>query len=498
MARTKGTTVKTRAQAKTKKKPPVKVLFVTGEAAPFIRSGGLGDVAGALPKALKNLDVETRVILPLYSDIPSKYTQTMKFLGRTYVRLGWRNQYVGIFEGVADGVTYYFIDNEYYFKRRGLYGAFDDGERFTFFCKAVLEALLIIDFDPAVIHCNDWHTALVPVFLDVYYRSCDKLRTVKTLFTIHNIEFQGKFDLSLASDVCGLPQEKLSLIEYDGCANFMKGAIECSNAVNTVSPTYAKEILEPFYSYRLDSILHDRSYKLSGILNGLDTDLYNPETDSSLFCNYNLASVEAKRTNKEELCRMLDLNYREDRPLLSIVSRLTTQKGLDLVLAVAEELLASDIQLVVLGSGEWRFESALKDLERRYGAKLRVIIQFSKDLASKLYAASDIFLMPSKFEPCGLSQMIAMRYGAVPVVRETGGLKDSVKQYDFALGTGTGFVFKKYDANEMLASIWQAVDAYYNDKKSWAKIVENDMSEKLDWAASAVEYKNLYEKITSE
>lgn len=503
MARTKGTTVKARGSQTAKKKAPLKktpakVLFVTGEAAPFIRSGGLGDVAGALPKALKNIDVETRVILPLYGDISSKYTQTMKFLGKTYVTMGWRNQYVGIYEGVADGVTYYFIDNEYYFKKPGLYGMKDDDERFIFFCKAVLEALLLIDFDPTVIHCNDWHTALVPVFLDVFYRSCDKLRNVKTLFTIHNIEFQGKFDLYSLSDFGGIPPEKLSLAEYDGCANFMKGGIECSNAVNTVSPTYAKEILEPFYSYGLESILHQRAYKISGILNGLDTELYNPETDTSLFCNYNLASVEAKRKNKEEVCRMLDLNYREDRPLLSVVSRLTTQKGLDLLLAVAEELLAGDIQLVVLGSGDWRFENALKDLEHRYGAKLRVIIQFSKDLASKLYGASDIFLMPSRFEPCGLSQMIAMRYGAVPVVRETGGLKDSVKPFDYHTGKGTGFLFKNYDANEMLTAIWKAVDTYYNDKTAWAKLIENDMSEKLDWSTSAVEYKNLYLKIMSE
>lgn len=489
MAKAKGNT-------KNDKKETVKnILFVTGEAAPFIRSGGLGDVAGALPKALKEEDVDARVILPLYSEIPSRYTNTMKFIGKTTVRLGWRNQYCGIFEGTADGVTYYFIDNEYYFKRRGLYGHPDDGERFTFFAKAVLETLLVIDFSPAVIHCNDWHTALVPVFLDVFYRSCDKLRMVKTLFTIHNIEFQGNFDLNLAGDILGLPYDKFPLVEYSGRTNFMKGAIECSNAVNTVSPTYAKEILDPFYSYGLESILHEREYKLCGILNGLDTEIYDPAIDAALFENYNAQTPEGKLENKKQICAMLDLNYRPDRPMLSIVSRLTTQKGLDLVLQVAEELLSADIQLVILGSGEWRFESAFKELESRYGAKLRVIIQFSKDIASKLYAASDIFLMPSRFEPCGLSQMIAMRYGSIPIVRETGGLKDSVKQYDAQTGEGTGFVFTGYNANEMLSTIWRAVDTYYNDKKAWSKLVDNAMNEKLDWSASAKEYKKLYEKL---
>lgn len=480
---------------KNKKEIVKNVLFVTGEASPFIRSGGLGDVAGALPKALKQENVDVRIILPLYSEIPSRYTDTMKFIGKTTVRLGWRNQYCGIFEGIADGVTYYFIDNEYYFRRRGLYGHIDDGERFTFFAKAVLESLLLIDFNPEIIHCNDWHTALVPVFLDVFYRSCEKLRNVKTLFTIHNIEFQGNFDMNLAGEILGLPYDKFQLVEYSGRTNFMKGAIECSNAVNTVSPTYAKEILDPFYSYGLESILHERAFKISGILNGLDTELYDPSKDSALFQNYDITTAEGKLENKKQICSMLDLNYREDRPLISIVSRLTTQKGLDLVLQVAEELLSADIQLVVLGSGEWRFESALKNLEARYGAKLKVIIQFSKDIASQLYAASDIFLMPSRFEPCGLSQMIAMRYGSVPVVRETGGLKDSVKQFDPQSGKGTGFVFKNYNANEMLSTIWKAVDTYYNDKNAWNTIVNNAMSAKLDWSASAKEYKNLYEKL---
>ena len=474
------------------------VLFVTGEAMPFIRSGGLGDVAGALPKALKKNDVETRVILPLYSDIPKKYKDTMKFIGHTYVQLGWRNQYCGVFEITSEGVTYYFIDNEYYFKRRSLYGHYDDAERFTFFSKAVLETILMIDFSPEVIHCNDWHTALVPLLLDVFYRDCDKLKNVKTILTIHNIEFQGNYDLNLAREICCLPEDKLNLIEYGGRCNFLKGGIECSNAVNTVSPTYAKELMDPFYAYGLEGILTARQYKLSGIINGLDLDVYNPASDPALFSNYDVRRMEAKLDNKKEICDMLGLEFKADRPMVVIVSRLTTQKGIDLLLQVAENVLEGDLQLVILGTGEWRFESALKDIEHRYGAKMRILINFSKDLSSKLYGAADIFLMPSKFEPCGLSQMIAMHYGAIPVVRETGGLKDTVIPYDPATGKGTGFTFYAYDANEMLAAIWRAVDVYFNDKAGWKQLMYNAMTADFGWDASAKEYVALYNKILND
>ena len=473
------------------------VLFVTGEAMPFIRSGGLGDVAGALPKALKKDGVETRVIMPLYSDISKRYRDTMKFIGHTYVQLGWRNQYCGVFEGIAEGVTYYFIDNEYYFKRRSLYGHYDDAERFTFFSKAVLETLMMIDFAPDIIHCNDWHTALVPLMLDVFYRSCDKLKNVKTLLTIHNIEFQGNYDLDLAREICCIPEDKLNLIEYGGRCNFLKGGIECSNAVNTVSPTYAEEILDPFYAYGLEGILNARKSKLSGIINGLDLDVYNPETDPALFSTFSVRNIEGKADNKKEVCTMLGLEYKADRPFITIVSRLTTQKGIDLLLQVAEQLLEGDIQLVILGTGEWRFESALKDLEHRYGAKMRIIINFNKDLSEKLYGAADIFLMPSKCEPCGLSQMIAMHYGAVPVVRATGGLKDTVIPYDY-MGKGTGFTFVDYTANEFISAIWRAVDAYYNDKAGWKQLIYNGMTADFSWDASAVKYIELYNKIMKE
>ena len=470
-----------------------RVLFATGEAMPFLRSGGLGDVAGALPQALRKEGVDCRVIMPLYSNIPTDYTDTMRFVGRTYVNLGWRTQYCGIFQSAAGGVTYYFVDNEYYFRRNTMYGQYDDAERFAFFSKAVLEALSIIDFAPQIIHCNDWHTAMIPVFLDVFYRGVDKLAGVKTVFTIHNIEFQGKYDIALAREICALPDESIPLVEYGGALNFLKGGIECANAVTTVSPTYAHELQDPFYAYDLDSILKSRKYKISGIINGIETDLYNPATDSALFVPFDATCPEKRADNKKALCEMLDLNYRADRPLISMISRLTTQKGLDLVLAVAEELLAADIQLVILGTGEWRFENGFKELERRYSAKMRVIINFSKDLAGKLYGSSDMFLMPSKFEPCGLSQMIAMRYGAVPIVRETGGLKDSVSPYNPTTKEGLGFTFYAYNAHEMLGAIWRAVDMYYNDKENWQQNIRNDMATDFSWAVSAAKYADLYE-----
>lgn len=495
-AKAKNVTTKIKKVAPEKVMKDVKsVLFVTGEAVPFIRTGGLGDVAGALPKTLIKAGVDARVILPFYSKIPSTKKSTMKFLGETYVQLGWRNEYVGVYGVVSEGVTYYFIDNKHFFGRDLIYGANDDGERYAFFCKAVLEALLIIGFAPEVIHCNDWHTALVPVLLDLFFRGADKLKDVKTLFTIHNIEYQGNFDLSLARDFLSIPEDKLSLVEYDGRLNFMKGGIECANAVNTVSPTYAGELMYPFYAYGLDGILSLRRNKLSGILNGLDTELYNPMTDPSLFVNYDINSMDKKLENKREMLEMLNMNFNPERPLIAVVSRLATQKGLDLLTAVAEELLSGNIQLVVLGTGEWRFESALKDLERRYEAKLKVIINFSKDLASKLYAASDIFLMPSKFEPCGLSQLIAMRYGSIPVVRETGGLKDTVKPFNPETGEGVGYTFVQYNAHDMLSAIWRAVDTFYNNKSDWAKVMHNAMSLDFGWDKPAEEYRQLYNRI---
>lgn len=486
------------AKPKGKQREPKKmrtVLYVTAEAAPFIRTGGLGDVAGALPKALAKLGDDVRVVLPLYADIPSKMRRDMEFVSYTYVLLAWRNQYCGIYQSEYEGVKYYFIDNEYYFKRNGMYGHFDDGERFAFFSKAVLEMLMLIDFKPDVIHCNDWQSALVPVFLDCFYRGNQVFSDIRTVYSIHNIEFQGQYDKSIITDILGLPQSRHQLLEYTNACNYMKGGIECANAVTTVSPTYAKEIMNSFYSYGLESILNSRSYKIRGIINGIDTQEYDPNSDPALFANYSIDDMSGKAVNKESVCRLINLQYNANKPLICMITRLTAQKGLDLVVAVAEELLAADVQLVVLGMGDWKFETRLKDLEHRYGSKLRVIINFSKDMASKLYAASDMFLMPSKFEPCGLSQMIAMRYGSVPIVRETGGLKDTVAPFNPETDEGTGFTFKTFNAQDMLSAIWRAVDLYYNHNEKWNKVRENGMSVDFSWVASAKKYNALYREI---
>ncbi len=474
----------------------MKILFVASEAMPFVRSGGLGDVAGALPKALNAQGHDCRVIIPFYKEeIKETYRDSFRFVASTFVDLCWRRQYCGVFEAVYDGVTYYFVDNEYYFKRKGLYGQFDDGERFAFFSKAVLEVLPLIDFFPDVLHANDWHTALAPVFLDVFYRASEDYQHIKTVFTIHNIEFQGKYGDTLIGDILGLPDWARPLVMNGDCVNFMKGGIECSNAVTTVSETYAQEILDPFYSYGLEGILSNRRYKLHGVVNGIDQNLYDPKTDTKLFSTYTARNYAAKKAeNKKALCEMINLPYDENRPLISMVTRLTEQKGLDLVGAVIDDVMRADVQVVVLGTGDWKYENMIKSVQDRHPNKFRAIFAFSSDLASKIYGASDIFLMPSKFEPCGLSQLIAMRYGTVPVVRETGGLKDTVPAFNPETGEGKGFTFKTYNAYDMLDAIWRAY-ATFNDKANWDKIVKNDMKSDFSWAASAKKYVEIYQNL---
>lgn len=473
----------------------MKILFVASEAAPFVRSGGLGDVAGALPKAFNKLGHDCRVIIPFYKEeIKQEFKDNFRFVGSSFVDLSWRRQYLGIYEAVYDGVTYYFVDNEYYFKRKGLYGHFDDGERFAFFSKAVLEALPLTGFYPDILHANDWHCALTPVFLDVFYRFSEAYQNIKTVFTIHNIEFQGKYGESLIGDILGLPEWAKSIVMNGDCVNYMKGGIEASSAVTTVSETYANEILDPYYSFGLEGILSERRFKLHGVLNGIDTDAFNPKTDKALFENYTLRSVSKKSDNKQNLCEMIDMPFDANRPLIAMVSRLTEQKGLDLLGAVVDDIMRADVQMVVLGTGDWKYENMIKAAETRYPNKFRAILAFSSDLASKLYAASDIFLMPSKFEPCGLSQMIAMRYGSVPVVRETGGLKDTVTPYNPVDKTGKGFTFKTYNAYDMLDSVWRAYACFY-DKENWKQVVSNGMKSDFGWEASAKKYIDVYNNI---
>ncbi len=470
----------------------MKILYATSEAAPFARSGGLGDVAGALPKTLNDLGNDARVVMPFYKEeINSAYIDGMRFIGSTFVDLSWRRQYCGVYEATYNSVKYYFIDNEYYFKRRGLYGHFDDGERFAFFAKAILEIMPLIDFYPDVLHCNDWQTALAPVFLDVFYRFSQDYQHVKTVFTIHNIEFQGKYGKELITDILGLPEWAHSLVLNDDCVNFMKGGIESAHAVTTVSRTYADEILDPYYSFGLDGILSERKFKLHGVINGIDMDKYNPKTDDALFKNYDLKGISKKTQNKKALCELVNLNYDENRPMIAMVTRLTEQKGMDLVAAVVDEIMKADVQMVVLGTGDWRYENMIKEAEGRYPNKFRAILAFSGDLASKIYAGADMFLMPSKFEPCGLSQLIAMRYGTVPIVRETGGLKDTVEAYNPVEKTGKGFTFKSYNAYDMLDAVWRAYAAFY-DKDNWKKVVSNDMKADFGWTRSAERYLDIY------
>ncbi|MDR3217337.1 MAG: glycogen synthase GlgA [Clostridiaceae bacterium] len=473
----------------------MKILFAVSEAVPFKKTGGLGDVAGALPKELKLLGNDARIIMPLYQDIPQHFRDIMVFKGATFVELAWRKQYCGVFEAAYDGVVYYFIDNEYYFKRSAAYGHFDDGERFAYFARAVLESMRVTGFYPDILHCNDWQTALCPVFLDVFFRSCEDYKKIKTVYTIHNIEFQGKYDRSIAGDVLGLSPAASLLVEYSGNVNYMKGGIESSSVVTTVSGKYAEEILDPFYGYGLSGILRARKYKIRGILNGIDTKINSPERDSALFVNYGYDTLAKKKENKKQLAEMLNLPYAPNKPLIAMVTRFTEQKGMDLVSARIERILEGDLQMVLLGTGDWKYETKIHDLNKRYGKKFCGLVSFNPDLSSKLYGGADIFLMPSKFEPCGLSQMIAMAYGTVPVVRATGGLADTVEPYNPLTKQGVGFTFLTYDADDMLDAVWRAVDAFYNDEKGWKQIQKNGMSKDFGWASSAKEYVKLYESL---
>lgn len=471
----------------------MKVLYVASEANPWMASGGLGDVAGSLPIALRKRLIGCRVVMPLYDSIKPELKEKMKFITSISVPVSWRRQYCGIFEAKLNGVVFYFLDNQYYFKRDGIYGHFDDAERFAFFARAVLEIIPAIGWKPDIIHCNDWQSALTPLYYSCYYATRMGYENIKTVFTIHNIQYQGKYGNELLQDVLGIAPEHYDLIQYDGLVNFMKAGIECSNKVTTVSPTYAKEILDPWYSHGLDPILNQRSWKLCGILNGIDTDSYNPETDASLWKNYNADDFSAKAENKAELQKMMGLAVKPETPLVGIVTRLVGHKGVDLMKEVLEKSLwERDIQYVVLGSGEWQYESYFRGLHDKYPDKVGLRLGFVPDLARKIYAGADMFLMPSKSEPCGLSQMVALRYGTIPIVRETGGLKDSIT--DSGDGEGNGFTFKTYDAYDMLGAIYRAVEAY-NSKDYWKMLVERALRCDMSWGKSANEYIKMYKSL---
>ena len=471
----------------------MKVLYAASEALPFIASGGLGDVAGSLPQALRKRLVGCRVVMPLYDGIKQELKDTMKFVTNICVPVAWRRQYCGIFEAKSGGVIYYLLDNQYYFKRDSLYGFYDDAERFAFFSRAILEMLPHIDFKPDIIHCNDWQSALTPVYYNTLYATRPGYENIKTVFTIHNIQYQGVYGEELLDNVVGINHAHKNLLEYDGTVNLMKGAIECANEVTTVSPSYAKEILDPWYSHGLDTILKERSFKLRGILNGIDIENYNPETDKDIFKNYSSEKMTGKATNKRELQKFFGLPEKKDTPVMGMVSRLVSHKGLDLCKAVLDELLATtDIQLVVLGSGDYQYEEFFRGLAARYPDKVGLCLGFIPDLARKIYAGADLFLMPSKSEPCGLSQMVALRYGTIPIVRETGGLRDSVT--DSGDNEGNGFVFSSYNAHDMLHAIRRAVEGY-QDKNGWAILVKRAMDSDNSWGKSANDYIKMYKEV---
>ena len=417
----------------------------------------------------------------------------MKFLTSFSVPVAWRRQYCGVFEAKHNGVIYYLLDNQYYFKRDGIYGYYDDAERFAFFARAVLELIQYIDWKPDIIHCNDWQTALTPVYYNRLYANAPGYENIKTIFTIHNIQYQGKYGREILEDVIGIPFSDSNILEYDGDINLVKGAIETANVVTTVSPTYANEILDPWYSHGLDTILKERSWKLRGILNGIDTVSYDPETDKDIFANYNSEDFSDKAQNKLKIQEMFNLPQRKDVATIGIVSRLVGHKGFDLIKAVFDDLLSNDdVQIFVLGSGEWQYETYFKELRGRYPEKVGLRLGFVPDLARKIYAASDIFLMPSKSEPCGLSQMVALRYGAVPIVRETGGLKDTV--FDSGNGEGNGFTFSSYNAHDMLHAIRRALEGYKN-KEGWNILVKRAMECDNRWERSAGDYIKLYNEV---
>ncbi len=470
----------------------MKILYAASEAYPFAMSGGLADVAGALPKALRRRLVGCRVVMPLYECVSEELRANMNFITSITVPVAWRRQYCGIFEARVDGVIYYLLDNQYYFKRNSLYGFYDDAERFAFFSRAVLEMLQYIDYKPDIIHCNDWQTALIPVFLNTLYRENELHRNIRTVLTIHNIQYQGKYGYELIDDVLGLPGGSSQVIDYDNCVNFMKGGIQEADKITTVSPTYSREILDPYYSHGLDGILRDLQDKLSGIVNGIDTEVYNPATDPNIFENFDSESIDKKVINKVGLQKEMGLPEREDVAVIGIVTRLVKHKGIDLVRRVFEDMLAADVQFAILGSGDWEFETFFHEMSQKYPNKVAFKMGFIPALARKIYAGADIFLMPSQSEPCGLAQMVALRYGTIPIVRETGGLADTIK--DSGDNEGNGFTFQSYNAHDMLEAVWRALKGY-SDKQGWETLKKRAMECNNSWAKSAGEYIKLYKQI---
>ena len=478
----------------------MKVLYVAAEAVPFAKTGGLADVAGSLPKALKADGIDVRVIMPKYGKIPEEYRTKMKHIYDGTISVSWRNKFVGLDELEYNGVTFYFVDNEEYFNREGFYGYDDDAERFSFFSRAVLNLLPALDFWPDVIHANDWHTGLVSVLLKLEHAGDERYEKIRTVYTIHNLKYQGVFPKDVMGDTLGLDWKYFNNgdLEFYDAVNFMKGGLIYSDYITTVSRTYAKEIQFEYFGEKLDGLLRQRRESLFGIVNGIDYDVYNPRTDKNLAETYDINTLDSKLDNKVALQRQLGLPEGRNIPMVALVSRLVPPKGLDLIVRIMDELLQhEDMQLVVLGTGDKIYEDWFKGLAWRFPKKVSANIRFSNELAQRIYASSEIFLMPSNYEPCGIGQLIALRYGTVPVVRETGGLKDTVQPYDKYTNEGNGFVFPNYNAHELMYAVKKAL-AMRKNLQIWYKIVQNAMNSDYSWKESAREYKALYEKLMTK
>ena len=481
--------------AQTSKK--MQIVFASAECAPFVKTGGLGDVAGSLPAALVRAGAEVIVMVPKYATIKDEYRAQMEHFADFYVSLGWRNEYCGLEKLEHDGVTYMFIDNERYFARDYPYGFFDDGERFAFFSKAITESLqhLPTGFECDILHCNDWQTALAPVFLREFYQGLPLYDRVKTVFSIHNVAFQGQFSDTVMEDILGVAHipAAASQLRCDACSvNYMLGALRYADAITTVSPTYANEIQTPEFGEGLDGVLRERSYALQGILNGIDVAGFDPATDKRIAANYTIEDRSGKAVCKAKLQEELGLEVRDDRPLMVMVTRLTRQKGMDLVMYALDRILAGGVQVAVLGTGDRDYEDGLRYFQDKYPGTMAARIEFDPALSQRMYAAADMFLMPSKFEPCGLSQIIAMRYGTLPIVRETGGLKDTVQPYNEFTGEGTGFSFSNFNGDEMGDAVFRAARLFWDNRDAWNQLVTQAMTQDFSWTRSADKYLDLY------
>ncbi|MBB5326239.1 starch synthase [Anoxybacillus tepidamans] len=474
----------------------MRILFVVSECVPFVKSGGLADVAGALPKELKRLGTDIRVMLPKYGTIPESFRDQMKKIAELVVHVGWRRQYCGIEMLEHEGMTYYFIDNEYYFRRDRLYGHYDDGERFSYFCRAVLDSLPAISFQPDIIHCHDWHTGMIPFLLREEYKKNSFYKNIRSMFTIHNLQFQGIFPREILGDLLNLSDRYFTIeyVEFYGNVSFMKAALVSSDMITTVSPTYKEEIQTEYYGEKLDGLLRARGRDLVGILNGIDDEIYNPKKDPYIAVPYDQTTIARKEINKQALRHRFGLPDEEDVPIIAMVTRLTKQKGLDLVKCVFREIMAENVQFIVLGTGDWEFEHFFNEMAITYPDQVKVYIGFHEELAHQIYAGADLFLMPSQFEPCGLGQLIALRYGAIPIVRETGGLNDTVQSFNEFTGEGNGFSFKNFNAHDMLYTIRRAL-GFYHQKEMWEKLMKAAMSRDYSWAQSAFKYNQLYDEL---